>query len=96
MRGYLISKEADTDLEDISFYSYMNWGEDHAVLYLSNLKHCFQTLVTHPSIGRDASEFFQGLKRFSYKSHMIFYTTIDTGILIVRILGQQMDYEEHL
>ena len=96
MREFLISKEADTDLEDISFYTYMNWREKQAVLYLAKLKECFQTLTDSPTIGRDASEFSQGLRRFSYESHMIFYVMIDTGILIVRVLGQQMDYEQHL
>jgi len=91
-----MSHEADIDLEDISFYTYMTWGGRQANIYLAQLKEFFQKLADNPTIGRDASEFVEGLKRFGYKSHMIFYITTDTGILIVRVLGQQMDFEQHL
>ncbi len=56
----------------------------------------FQMLGNNTTLGRDASELVFSLKRFSYKSHYIFYLVIDHDILIVRVLNQSMDYESHL
>ena len=56
----------------------------------------FQVLSDNSSLGRDASEFIMSLKRFSYKSHTIFYLATDIDILIVRVLNQSMDYENNL
>ena len=56
----------------------------------------FEILTATANLGRDAWEFMLLLKRFSYKSHTIFYLVTDIGILIVRVLNQSMDYEFNL
>lgn len=53
-------------------------------------------MAENPSIGRDASESSEGLKRFVFESHMIFYQPMDTDVFIVRVLGQRMDYQKSL
>ncbi|TRX48497.1 type II toxin-antitoxin system RelE/ParE family toxin [Fulvivirga sp. M361] len=52
--------------------------------------------MKNPDIGRDASEFSRSLKRFTYKSHMVFYLNSDPDILIIRVLHHSMDYQRHL
>jgi toxin ParE1/3/4 len=47
-------------------------------------------------LDRDASKFIEELKRFSYKSHTIFYLITLNGIFIIRVLSQRMDYEYNL
>lgn len=88
MGKYGISQEADLDLEDISFYTYLTWGERQADIYLAKMSAFFQKLSDHSTIGREASDFQPDLKCISFESHMIFYVTIDNGIFIVRVLGQ--------
>lgn len=56
----------------------------------------FEVLVQNVNLGRDASEFIEDLKRFSYKAHTIFYLQTANGIFILRVLIQRMDYERNL
>jgi len=56
----------------------------------------FEVLATNMDLGRDASEFIPDLKRFSYKAHTVFYLQTSSGITIIRVLSQRMDYEHSL
>ena len=56
----------------------------------------FGILAKHIDLGRDASEFIEDLKRFTYKAHTIFYLLTTNGIFILRVLSQRMDYEFNL
>ena len=47
-------------------------------------------------MGRDAGYIREGYFRMASASHMIFYRKSETGIFIVRILHQSMDFEPHL
>ena len=71
-------------------------GLKQAKTYLLGVHDIFQVLSENINLGRDASEFVLSLKRFSYKSHTIFYLAIDIDILIVRVLNQSLDYEKNL
>lgn len=93
---FQFTKEADADLEDISFYTYVKFGEKQAEKYLANLKEGVITLSRNPFIGKDVSDMGTEFKMFTFKSHAIFYLTREDDILIVRILGQSMDYLQHL
>ena len=41
-------------------------------------------------------EFVENLKRFTYKSHTVFYLNTTDGIFIIRVLNQRMDYQSSL
>ena len=96
MDVYKLSGESKSDNAGIYEYGIEKFGLDQAQDYLLGLHDLFQTLSDNVNIGRDASEFFPSLKRFMYRSHMIFYLQTDSGIFIVRVLSQRMDYERHL
>ena len=96
MGVYRLSKECKSDLVHIYEYGIENFGLDQAQKYMLGLHELFQSLSDNVDLGRDASEFFLSLKRFTYKSHMIFYLQSDSGVFIVRTLSQSMDYEQHL
>ena len=96
MPRYILSVKAEKDQDDIADYSLETWGEKQALDYIVGLVDCLEKIAETPDIGRDASEFSPNLKRFNYKAHSVFYMSIDTGILIVRILGQKQDFRLHL
>jgi len=96
MPKYILSVKADKDQDDIAEYTLEKWGEKQALEYIVGLVACLEKIAKTPDIGRDASEFSLNLKRFNYKAHSIFYKTTDTGILIVRILGQKQDFQRYL
>ena len=96
MGVYKISARAESDLAQLYEYVIEIFGLQQARRYLSGMHDLFQMLADKVNLGRDASEFVPSLKRFSYKSHTIFYLTSDNGIFIIRVLSQRMDYGEHL
>lgn len=96
MGVYKLSKKCESDISQIYEYGIEKFGLNQAQEYLIGLHGLFQALAENSNIGSDASEFYPALKRFVYKSHMIFYLQSESGIFIVRTLSQSMDYERHL
>ncbi|TPN88832.1 type II toxin-antitoxin system RelE/ParE family toxin [Aquimarina algicola] len=96
MGVYKVSRKAEIDLAKMYEYGIETFGLKQAKDYLLGMHMLFQVLADNTSLGRDASEFILSLKRFSYKSHTIFYITTDIDILIIRVLNQSMDYEKNL
>ena len=96
MGVYRVSGKAETDLAKMYEYGIETFGLEQAQAYLLGMHALFQVLANNTYLGRDASEFILSLKRFSYKSHTIFYIPTDIDILIVRVLNQSMDYENNL
>ena len=96
MGVYKVSGKAESDLTKMYEYGIETFGLKHAQIYLFGIHDMFQVLSDNINLGRDASEFVLNLKRFSYKSHTIFYLATDIDILIVRVLNQSMDYENNL
>ena len=96
MGVYKVSRKAEMDLAKMYEYGIETFGLKQAKEYLLGMHTLFQVLADNTNLGRDASEFILSLKRFSYKSHTIFYITTDIDILIIRVLNQSMDYEKNL
>ena len=96
MGVYKVSGKTENDLIKMYEYGIETFGLKQAQVYLFGLHDIFQVLSDNINLGRDASEFVFFLKRFSYKSHTIFYLATDTDILIVRVLNQSMNYEKNL
>ncbi|MFD2562323.1 type II toxin-antitoxin system RelE/ParE family toxin [Aquimarina rubra] len=96
MGVYKVSRKAEMDLAKMYEYGIETFGLKQAKGYLLGMNTLFHVLADNTNLGRDASEFILSLKRFSYKSHTIFYLATDIDILIVRVLNQSMDYEKNL
>lgn len=72
------------------------FGLNQAQKYFIEMHETFEILGKNADLGRDASNYISDLRRFSYKSHTIFYFKSTVGIYIIRILSQRMDYEQNL
>ncbi len=86
MRRLLLSRRAETDLEDIWIYSFENWGEAQADRYLDELGRSLRRLGTAPERGRDRGDARNGYRSLLVRRHVIFYTFTDNEVLIQRIL----------
>lgn len=96
MADYKLSNAAKNDLASIYEFGIETFGFKQAQLYFMQLHKHFLTLADNPGMGRDASEFSEGLKRSVFESHTIFFQPLDTDVIIVRVLGHWMDYQRHL
>ena len=84
------SVEAETDIDEIAAFSARTFGWRQADIYLRRLEECLELLAENPSVGRECAWVKAGMRRFEIGRHTIFYLPEPKGILIARILHQQM------
>jgi toxin ParE1/3/4 len=85
-----ISVEGESDLDNIAAYTTTNWGWRQTDKYLAKLEDGFDLLARNPTIGRSCDAIRAGLRRFEIGSHVVFYLPEPNGVLIVRVLHEQM------
>ncbi|QLG46937.1 type II toxin-antitoxin system RelE/ParE family toxin [Costertonia aggregata] len=96
MAVYKLSSKAEIDLAEMYEFGIYKFGLSQAQKYFYSMHETFEVLSENMNLGRDASEFISDLKRFAYKAHTIFYLHTASGIFILRVLSQHMDYERNL
>jgi toxin ParE1/3/4 len=85
-----ISREAEVDIDRIAAYTTETWGSRQTDRYLGQLEDAFHLLAQNPLIGRSCEAIRAGLYRFEVGKHVVFYRAEPGGILVVRVLHQQM------
>jgi toxin ParE1/3/4 len=96
MGVYRLSEKAEEDLAAMYEYGILKFGLAEAQWYFFAIHETFQLLSARTDLGLDASEFIQDLRKFTFKVHTIFYFAAVSGIFIVRVLSQHMDYMRNL
>jgi len=96
MGFYKLSSKAEIDLGELYEFGIYKFGLLQAQKYFLEMHHVFQLLDENSDLGRDASEYIEDLKRFTFKAHTLFYLQTASGIFILRVLSQRMDYEQNL
>jgi toxin ParE1/3/4 len=87
MARYRLSAHADDKISAIYKYSLLNFGEDQADLYFTGLHRLLGTLAETPLLGRSDESHGNGLRRFVYERHVIFYKVVPGGILVLDVFG---------
>jgi toxin ParE1/3/4 len=83
---YVLSQEADIDLEEIFEYSYSEFGLNQAINYLGEIDDVFIKIIKTPEIGRTRDEIKQGLYSMPIGMHVVFYRILTDHVRIVRVL----------
>ncbi len=96
MVRYKIQAKANIDIDEIYAEGIETWGLNQAKRYLLGLHERFEFLADNPNIGINSDELAPNLQRFRYGRHVVFFVNTHTGIMIVRVLGEEMDFEGHL
>lgn len=89
--GYILSEEADKDLEAIFDYTEREFDFNQAVKYLSELESVLNKLVLNPNTGRKRNEIKVGLLSIPEQEHIIFYRIVNNIIRVVRVLHGSRD-----
>ena len=96
MTGYLLSPAAQSDINDIWDYTLERWGARQAASYVGDIGDACAAL----SQGKHASRpvaIRNGYHKAIVGMHMIYFKRAnDASIVVVRILHQSMDVEQHL
>ncbi len=97
MRPYLLTAAARKDLIHIGRFTTEKWGKRQRDKYLKQFDGAFKLLSRQLEIGRDANDIKPEYKKFSQGSHVIFYRAgAESQIVVIRILHNSMDVEQHL
>jgi toxin ParE1/3/4 len=94
--GYVLSRGAESDLDEIWDYSAERWGSDQANRYVGALRESIERVALDPSRGRSVSVKGKSYRQYRSGSHVIFYRETNRGVQIVRVLHQNMEYVRHL
>jgi toxin ParE1/3/4 len=96
MSRYILSPQAETDLDQIWDFTVKRWGEKQAEDYIRLLVGAIETVGANPRRGRPCDEVRKGYRRYPAGSHIIFFRKVKGGIDVIRILHGGMDFAQHL
>lgn len=91
-----LSKAADEDLSNIYAYTFREFGERQADAYFEALEESFTELAFNPELGRDVSFLRSEFRLFVHQRHSIYYKPLQSGIIVVRVLGPGMSLRVNL
>jgi toxin ParE1/3/4 len=92
MNRYKISQFAEQDLEDIWVYLAQN-NQIAADKQIATILNRLPMLAQFPDMGQMRDDLGEQLRSFPVKPYIVFYTRIDGGIEVVRILHQLRDID---
>ncbi|HHC79978.1 MAG TPA: type II toxin-antitoxin system RelE/ParE family toxin [Flavobacteriia bacterium] len=94
---YLLSVRSKEDLRGIALYTIEKFGIEQSKKYAIGLEKALEFLSENPNHGkRYLSTGKKMLFRYRYISHVIFYYPTASGIFIVRVLGERMNFLKHI
>lgn len=92
MSGYVLSGDADADLQDIFSFGAITWGEKRATGYIYEIYEKLDLVGYNPDIGRPRPELHPLVRALPHGSHALFFMPWRGGTLIVRILHGAADH----
>ena len=91
-----VTPKAESDLIGIWVYTCEEWGVDQADKYLDQLEAGMQQLINHPSLGANYDHVLSGYRRLQVEHHAVFYQVLESEVLIVRVLHEDVDAPDRL
>ncbi len=97
MAIYKLSKKAQSDIDDITGYTALHFGERQAVTYTDSIHAAAQITANFPSLGRPyTTKKGSVYQQYNIGRHALFYRPTEAGIFVVRVLHLMMDFDRHL
>ncbi len=96
MNRYELTPLARFDMREIWTYTVQQWGKRVANRYIRDLTATLEAIARDPYLGVATEWIEETCRRQIFRSHVIFYTVSDDGVVVARILHQQMDASSRL
>ncbi|NJK75046.1 MAG: type II toxin-antitoxin system RelE/ParE family toxin [Oscillatoriales cyanobacterium RU_3_3] len=84
---------ASRDIESIMDYIADRSGFDAAESFLKRINAKCQTLSKFPNMGRQRDELMENVRSFPIDDYLIFYSSIEAGIQVLRVVSGYRDLE---
>ncbi|KPM33858.1 Plasmid stabilization system [Croceitalea dokdonensis DOKDO 023] len=91
LKSFLLSNDADADLDKIFDYTEAEHDFNQAVKYFSDLDNLFEQLVKNPNLGKERKEIRKSIYSIVEQEHIIFYEIREEYVLIARVLHGRRD-----
>lgn len=92
---YILTPQADSDLQGIWHYTEKAWGATQAVTYLEALEATFDAIANGKAQTRPSPTGEKGLNYIRCEHHYIFFVQA-SPVQIIRVLHERMDFLERL
>jgi toxin ParE1/3/4 len=92
IRGVKATPLAEADLDEIWLFIATD-SVERADKFIDKLTERFVTLARLPRAGRSRSEIKKGLRSFSFRNYVIFYSLAGDDVIIERVLHGSRDVE---
>lgn len=83
MEKYILSTEAQLDLEEIFDYSVQEFNLEQAIKYLHELEDTFHLLHSNPKLGVERNEIANNLRSMVKNKHIIYYIIAKNHIRVI-------------
>jgi toxin ParE1/3/4 len=93
---YALTPLARFDMREIWTYTVRQWGRRVADGYIRDLSAAIETIARDPYLGVAAEWIDEDCRKYVFRSHVIFYAPTEEGVVVARILHQQMDASSRL
>lgn len=96
MAEFRLSPAAQADLDAVFEYTVNEWGLPQALRYTDLIDRACSELAEAPQQSQACDSIRPGYRRRSIGRHVVYFSTTDYGIAVIRILHQSMDSGRHL
>jgi toxin ParE1/3/4 len=93
---FILSADADADLDEIREFTVEKWGEAKAPEYLESVFTAFAALALQPDLGPARPQLGEFVRVLPVGQHLIFYEPHSRGIEVLRVLHQKRAIETAL
>ena len=94
MSGYVLSGDADADLQDLFVFGTVTWGEKRATKYIYDIYEKLDLVGFNADIGRARPDLHPLVRALPHGSHALFFMPWRGGTLIVRVLHGAADHQK--
>lgn len=95
---YVLSLQADADLESIYEYTITTWGVDQFQKYRRQIESAIQAVADNPSLPRskERNDLHTGIRLFRVEHHFLAYRVRSNVVEIGRVLHESMHIEAQI
>lgn len=86
-----LSKEAENDIRFLIAYGLQTFGEAAAQKYFSELSNSLASLSQNPLMAPTCLRRDSRIRRFVFRSHVVYFVINHPTILVLRVLHQRQD-----
>ena len=92
--GHRLAPEAESDLEEIAFYVFVQSGSlEIAERLIESITERFAMLGRHPCIGRRRDDLRPGLRAFPVGDYLLLYRVEGDDVIVQRVVRGSRDLE---